>query len=125
MGHTQSVDRGSDALFLKTGAAEDRAVLRGAERHGSFFTAGEALRTCFHAHPHAPALGFARFTTLGIVLKLFVVEKELFARCKHEITSAVIALENSIRKLHGRFPHAGKMDRKSAVIARDEPVLFP
>jgi len=44
---------------------------------------------------------------LGIVLELFVVEKQLFTGGEHELRSAVVALQNSIDKFHGRFPKPG------------------
>jgi hypothetical protein len=46
----------------------------------------------------------ALFAVLGVVLELFVAEKELLARGEDKLSSAVYALQFSIRKFHGRFP---------------------
>jgi hypothetical protein len=48
---------------------------------------------------------------LGVVFKLFVVEKQLFARREHEFGAAVITLENSVDKFHGRLPQSRKRRR--------------
>jgi hypothetical protein len=37
---------------------------------------------------------------LGIVLELFIVEKQLLSGSEHKFSSAVIALENSVGKFH-------------------------
>ncbi len=45
---------------------------------------------------------------LGIVLELFVVEKELLTGGENELCPAVVALQNSVDKFHGRFPKTGR-----------------
>jgi hypothetical protein len=42
--------------------------------------------------------------TLGVVLELLVVEKQLLARGEHKFFAAINALEGSIGKFHGRLP---------------------
>jgi hypothetical protein len=83
------------------------------------------MSSCFRAHAAAigAPLGFAWLAALGVVFKLFVVEKELFARGKDEFFFAIYTLEHSIRKFHGRLPYAGKSDGISHPHAR--AVLFP
>ena len=44
---------------------------------------------------------------LGIVLELFVVKEQLFAGGEYELRPAVVTLQNSVDKFHGRFPKAG------------------
>jgi hypothetical protein len=46
------------------------------------------------------------FTTLGVILELFVVEKQLLARSEDEFFAAINALQVSIRKFHGRLPRS-------------------
>jgi hypothetical protein len=41
---------------------------------------------------------------LGIVLELLIVEEELLAGSEDELGATVIALQNSVRKFHGRLP---------------------
>lgn len=43
---------------------------------------------------------------LGVVLELFVVEEKLLTRGEYEFGAAVIALQNSIDKFHGRLPQS-------------------
>ena len=44
---------------------------------------------------------------LGVVLKLFIVEKDLLARSKNKLSAAVNACEDSIGKFHCRLPMQG------------------
>jgi len=44
---------------------------------------------------------------LGVVLELFVVEKKLLTRGEHKLHAAIVALQDSVDKFHGRFPKAG------------------
>jgi hypothetical protein len=55
---------------------------------------------------------------LGVVLELFIVEKELLARCKNKLGAAVNALQNSIGEFHGRLPSQG-LAPKSAMAQQD------
>jgi hypothetical protein len=41
---------------------------------------------------------------LGVVLELFIVEKNLLARGEHKFGAAVDTLEDSIGEFHGRLP---------------------
>jgi len=40
----------------------------------------------------------------GVVLELFVVEKQLLTCGEHKLCAAVAALQNSVNEFHGRFP---------------------
>jgi hypothetical protein len=42
--------------------------------------------------------------SLGVVLELLVVEKQLLARGEYKFFAAINALQDSIRKFHGRLP---------------------
>jgi hypothetical protein len=46
------------------------------------------------------AFGFASLAAFGLVLKLFVVEKQLFPCGEHEVGAAVDAAEYLILKFH-------------------------
>ena len=52
------------------------------------------------------ALCLALLATLGVVFKLFVVEKDLLAGRKNELGTAVYARQNSIDEFHGRLPES-------------------
>jgi len=65
-----------------------------------------ALRTGSHGFGfresgplRALALGFTVFTTLGLVLKVLIVEEVLLSRCEYKFRIAVHTLEDSILKL--------------------------
>jgi hypothetical protein len=45
---------------------------------------------------------------LRVIRKLFVVEKQLLAGCKHKLGVAIYAFQYTINKLHGRLPKDGK-----------------
>jgi hypothetical protein len=47
------------------------------------------------------ALALARLTSLRIILKLFVVEKQLLAGSEDEVLRAISAFQNTIDILHG------------------------
>ena|SRR5579863_6384123 len=101
-------------LLLETGAAKDGSPLRGLERDRGFSAAGRASGAGFRTHPAAAgALGLALLAMLGIVLELFVVKKQLFTGGEHELRSAVVTLQNSIDKFHGRFPKAGRQSKSA------------
>jgi hypothetical protein len=61
---------------------------------------------------------------LRIILELFVVEKYLLARCKHELRAAVYTLQNSIGEFHGRLPLQGASP-KSAMACSPCRSRFP
>ena len=107
---------GRASLLLKALAAEYRAALRGFEWDGSFDAAGRAdgaglgTRDAGGGGPAArgtggaDALSLARFAALGIVLELFVEEKDLFAGGEDELTAAVSTDEDTIAELHMELP---------------------
>jgi hypothetical protein len=43
---------------------------------------------------------------LGVILELFVVEKKLLTGSEHELGAAIVALQNSVDKFHGRLPQS-------------------
>jgi hypothetical protein len=45
--------------------------------------------------------------TLGVVLKLFIVEEKLLASGENEFIAAIYTFEDSILKVHGRLPREG------------------
>jgi len=104
---------GSDAPLLREAfPAEDGTALRGAERDRSLLAALRASGLSLHAGivmsiarrrrrvKHRYALGLAGFTTLGLVLELFVVEKQLLPGGEDEARAAVDAGEYLVLKFH-------------------------
>jgi hypothetical protein len=61
----------------------------------------------------------------GVVGELLVVEKQLFAGCEHKLGAAIVALQNSIDKVHRRLPQGQGMTMKSAMIPKCLPVPYP
>jgi hypothetical protein len=47
------------------------------------------------------AFSFTGFATLGLVLELLIVEKQLFSRGKNEVGPAVNALQYLVLEFHG------------------------
>jgi len=100
--------------MLEALPAQHRPSLRGPERNRSLFpalravspgfrlrigiTAGWPMRRRRPQHRHSFTL--AVFTALRFVLKLFVVEKQLFTRCEHKIRPTIDALENLVLVFH-------------------------
>jgi len=92
--------------LLKTRSAQYRPALRRLEGYGRRLAALRASRTRLRAHARIArtALGLALLAALGIVDKLFVVEKDLFACGEHELGAAINTLQDTIGELHGRLP---------------------
>ena len=91
--------------------AEDRAALSGAEGDSGFLATLGTRSSCFHASvmvgfararvgKNGNAFGLTGFTALGLVLKLFVVEKQLFPGSKNEFSAAIDAGQYLILKFH-------------------------
>src|ERR1700744_6008073 len=95
--------------ILKARPAEYRAALSGPEGHGCLHAALRTMGSRFRAHANAAvaALRLAWLAALGVVLKPFVVKKELFAGGKDEFSFAIHTLQYSIRIFHGRFSVQG------------------
>ena len=94
-------------LLLETGSAENRSALRRLEGNRGFSAAFRAGGSRFRTDPAAArALCLALLAMLGVVLELFVVEKQLFAGGEHELRSAIVTLQNSVDKFHGRLPQS-------------------
>ena len=93
-------------------AAKDGTALRGAEGHGGVLAALRAGGAGFDARivisvprsygsrEHGNALGLAGFAALRLVLKLFVVEKQLFPGGEDEFRAAIDAGEYFVLKFH-------------------------
>ena len=99
-------------LLLEAGAAQHRSALGGLERNRSFCstfgTGGTGLRA--DALIAAGSFGLALFAVLGVVFKLFIVEKDLLACREDEFGAAVRALEYSIGEFHvAGFPGTGTL----------------
>jgi hypothetical protein len=95
--------------LLEALPAIDGAALRGLERYGGLTLAAGANRLGFDPLIIAPALrqtkrlgalALAAFTAFRFVLKLFVVEEELFPCGEDEIGATVYTLENLVLELH-------------------------
>jgi hypothetical protein len=94
------------ALLLEAAAAKHWPALGWLERNSGF---GPALGTCgpglgAHFLTAVNALRLALLAALGVVHKLFVVEKDLLAGCKNKLGAAVNACEDTIGEFHGRLP---------------------
>src|SRR5579871_1618841 len=100
-------------LLAEALAAEDRATLGRAKRHGGIFAAlgadrpgldalvsGAVARHRRRGGQYGNALGFARFAALGLVLEMLVVKKELLSGCEHEGGPTVDAGQYLILKFH-------------------------
>jgi hypothetical protein len=44
------------------------------------------------------------FAMFGVVLELFIVEKQLLAGREHKLGAAIVALQYSVGEFHGRLP---------------------
>jgi hypothetical protein len=97
------------AALLKTFAAQYRSSLGGTERNGRLFPALRAVCPRFGFRERVPVrshagtgrpFAFAVLAAFGFVLELLVVEEQLFSGCKHEIRSAVDALQNLVLEFH-------------------------
>jgi hypothetical protein len=105
---------GSGGPFLrKAFAAENGTALCGAEGNSCFLAALRAGGSSFHTRITAPitarrgicgedgyALGFADLAALGLVLELFVEEKQLFPGSKDKVRAAINAGQYLILKFH-------------------------
>ena len=112
--------------FLKARATQYRSALSRLERNCCFRTALGARRSRLRAYPLSAsrALRLALLAVLGIVLELFIVEKDLLARCKYELRAAVYTFKHAIGKFHGRLPPQGRSP-KSAMALSSLPVPVP
>ena len=103
--------RSCGASLLEALPAEDRPALGRFEGNGGFLAATRTVRPGLYfrrvvtrgggAHV-CRSLSFAGLATLGLVLKLLIVEEKLLTGCKDEITTTVDALEDLILKFHWR-----------------------
>ena len=102
---------GGGLLLREAFAAEDGAVLRGAEGDrsllatlgtgGSSFDASVVVGIAWSGGgEHGHALGLTGLAALGLVLELFVEEKELFPGGKNEVGAAVDAGQYLVLKFH-------------------------
>ena len=100
---------------LKTLPAKDRAALSRTKRHGSLLSAPRTSGLGFDLGVAVilPGRGgrtenrepfrFAGLATLGLVLELLVVKKQLFPGGKYKITATVDTLQHLVLKFHSRM----------------------
>jgi len=88
----------SHRLFFETGTAQYRSSLVGAEGYGGVGAAFGANGSCFRACTRGAgcSLGLAIFAVLGVIDKLFGVEKPLLVGGKDELFSANNTLQDPI-----------------------------
>ena len=103
---------GDISLLRETFAAEYGTPLRWSEGDGGFLAAlgagGSSLDTGvvvrvargLGSAQDRNALGLAGLTTLGLVLELLIVKKQLFPGGKHKVSAAVDAGQCLILKFH-------------------------
>ncbi len=97
------------SALLETFPTEDWPALRGFERDGGLLATPGAIGPRFHlvviawrrGSQRGCPLGLAGFATFGFVGELLIVEEQLFARCKDEVSSAVDALQYLVLEFHG------------------------
>jgi hypothetical protein len=95
--------------LLETFTAQYRPTLRRTEWNCGFFAALRAgcARLSFAVRlpmrpgsDHGNALGLAVLAAFRLVLKLFVVEKQLLSGCEHEIRATIHTLQNLVLEFH-------------------------
>ena len=83
------------------GAKRDGGVLAALGTDGASFDASVVLRCARRrGGEYGHALGLAGLTAFGLILELFVVEKELFPGGKDEVGAAVDAGQYLVLKFH-------------------------
>jgi hypothetical protein len=94
---------------LEAIAAQDGPALRGQKWHRRLCAALGAGRAGFWAGAGRTggSLGFAGLAALGIVPELLLVEEQLLAGGKDEITATVDTFQDLVNKLHLRVPSRG------------------
>jgi hypothetical protein len=98
--------------------------LRGTERNRCILAARRAPRARFSAHPRPAvgSLGLALLASLGVVLELLVVKKQLLACGENKFFAAINTLQDSIGKFHRRLPRT----QVNALNRPSNPILlFP
>ena len=101
--------RRSRCLFFKTGTAEYRPALVGAERDCGFCAAFGADGAGFWACTRGAgrSLGLALFAVLGIICELLGMEKSLLVGGEDEVLPADDALQDPILEIHLRLSDIG------------------
>jgi hypothetical protein len=97
--------RWDDPFLLEALAAEDRTALGRLEGHSGFRAAirtGSAGLGAYGCSTRG-ALGLALLASFGIVLKLFVVEKQLLASGEYKLIPAIHTFQNLIDEFHRAF----------------------
>lgn len=100
------------SALLEALTAKHRSPLRRFEGHSGFLAALRAVRPglsfCIVAgscnSQRRSTLRFTILATFGFVLKLLVVEKQLFPSGKDEVRAAVHALQHLVLEFHGKAP---------------------
>ena len=111
--------RPNGLFLLETRTAENRSTLGRLKRNSRFRAAGGTRRPSLGTNPSATrSLCLALLAVLGVVLKLFVVEKQLLTRGEHKLNPAVRTLQHSVDKFHGRLPQSREERSNSAMNLR-------
>jgi hypothetical protein len=124
------------APLLEAFPAIDGPALRHFEGHGSLLATLRTNRSGNSARASVPLLSYAtrcggpfrlaRPTPLGLILKPLIGVKELFSGGKHELRSAINALEDLVFVFHEIAPYALKLpDQGGAELPQEaaEPLL--
>ena len=92
--------------MLEALAAEYRTTLGRLEGHSGFHAAVRAGRAGLGAYGCSTRCAFslALLASFWIVLKLFVVEKQLLASGEYKLIPAIHTLKNLVDELHLSFP---------------------
>jgi hypothetical protein len=97
--------------LLEALPTENWPALCGLERDGGFLAAAGTVGPGFHSgtnHGVSRAgrgnpFGLAGLATFGFVLEVFIVEEQLFAGRKDEVSAAVNTLQNLVLEFHGEL----------------------
>ena len=119
--------RAASPVLLKARAAQHRPALRRLEGNGGLRAALRARRARLGPHPlrSARALRLALLAVFGVVLELFIVEKELLAGRKNKLGAAVDTLQDSIGEFHGRLASQGITPKSATARSRTCRSRFP
>jgi hypothetical protein len=101
----------SGSPLLEALPAENRPALRRLKGNGGFLAADGTVGASFHSGVRPISDGsqgavfsrFAGLTTFGLVLKLLVVEEELFSGREDEVSATVNTLQNLVPEFHGEL----------------------
>jgi len=100
-------DRNTFGLLLETGSAKNRPTLGRFEGDRGFHSTSRTGSARLGTHAtSAGTFCLALLAMLGVVLELFVVKEKLLTRGEHKFGAAVVTLQDSVDKFHGRLPQS-------------------